>query len=70
MENRPGNVHDGKASIDIIRALIDQVHCDLPDMKVLERRLDSTFFLADVLNLLSERDVEYAVKVPFWRALG
>ncbi len=29
-ENRPGNVHDGKASVSFIEALIDQLHCDLP----------------------------------------
>ena len=30
VENRPGNVHDGKASLDFVAALIDQVRCDLP----------------------------------------
>ena len=69
-ENRPGNVHDGKASVSFIEALIDQLRCDLPAADVLEFRLDSAFFLKDVLDVLDTGQVEYAVKVPFWRALG
>jgi hypothetical protein len=66
VENRPGNIHDGKASIDFIGALIDQVRCDVPSAKHLEFRMDGAFFLKEILQLLEERRVEYAIKVPFW----
>ena len=52
VENRPGNVHDGKASLEFIAALIDQVRCDLPAAKHLEFRMDGAFFLKEILELL------------------
>lgn len=69
VENRPGNVHDGKASVDFIRDLIDQVRCDLPGVKHLEFRMDGAFFLKEILGLLESRRVDYAIKVPFWNWL-
>lgn len=69
VENRPGNIHDGKASIDFIRALIDQVRCDIPTAKHLEFRMDGAFFLREILELLDQSRVEYAIKVPFWNWL-
>ena len=67
-QNRPGNIHDGKASIDFLGALIDQAQQDLPGAK-LECRMDSAFFLEEIFALLDARKVDYAVKVPFWRWL-
>ena len=61
VENRPGNVHDGKASLDFVAALIDQVRCDLPAAKHLEFRMDGAFFLKEILELLDTRGVEYAM---------
>ena len=69
VKNRPGNVHDGKASLEFIAALIDQVRCDLPQAKHLEFRMDGAFFLKQILELLDARQVEYAIKVPFWHWL-
>lgn len=69
VENRPGNIHDGKASTGFIRALIDQVRCDVPKAKHLEFRMDGAFFLKEILELLDQCQVEYAIKVPFWNWL-
>jgi hypothetical protein len=66
VENRPGNIHDGKASITFIAALINQVRCDMPRAKHLEFRMDGAFFLKEILELLDQHRVEYAIKVPFW----
>jgi len=69
VENRPGNIHDGQASIAFLEALIAQVKADLPDVRHLEFRLDGAFFLKEILACLDRAGAEYAVKVPFWRWL-
>jgi hypothetical protein len=69
VENRPGNIHDGQASLAFIEALIAQVRADLPDVRCLEFRLDGAFFLREILACLDRAGAEYAVKVPFWRWL-
>jgi hypothetical protein len=65
VKNRPGNVHDGKASVGFLRALIDQLREDLGRGYLLEFRMDGAFFRHDVLTLLEARGAEYAIKVPF-----
>ena len=69
VENRPGNIHDGQASLAFLEALIAQVKADLPDVRHLEFRLDGAFFLREILTCLDRAGAEYAVKVPFWRWL-
>lgn len=69
IENRPGNVHDGKASLDFLSALIQQLRCDLPDVRHLEFRMDGAFFLKEIIELLDRPGIEYAIKVPFWQWL-
>jgi len=69
VENRPGNIHDGHASLTFLEALIAQVRADLPDIRHLEFRLDGAFFLREILECLDRPGAEYAVKVPFWRWL-
>jgi len=67
-ENRPGNVHDGKGSIEFLTRLFDDLDEKLP--KVERRiRMDGAFFREDVLSLLTERNCRYAIKVPFFRWL-
>lgn len=69
--NRPGNVHDGKASVGFVGALIEQLRAGLGSGHVLEWRMDGAFFRADVLDLLAhDRSMEYAIKVPFYPWLG
>lgn len=68
--NRPGNVHDGAAAVDFIAALVEQVRAAVGRRRKLECRMDSAFFREDVLEVLDDASVEYAVKVPFLPWLG
>lgn len=70
VQNRAGNVHDGKASVAFIEALFAQLDETLDRRHLLEMRMDGAFFRADVLDLLEVRGVEYAIKVPFYEWLG
>ena len=66
VHNRPGNVHDGKASIEFLDELAAQlVRSDL-DGLTWEFRMDGAFFRADVIDRLEGWDAEYAIKVPFY----
>ena len=66
VENRPGNVHDGKASLEFLEALVDQIHETVGRRLRLEFRMDGAFFRRDVLALLDSVGAEYAIKVPFY----
>ena len=69
VHNRPGNVHDGKASLDFIESLGLQLQrTDLNDL-TWECRMDGAFFRRDVIERLEEWEVEYAIKVPFYQWL-
>ncbi|MDA1074180.1 MAG: IS1380 family transposase [Proteobacteria bacterium] len=69
VHNRPGNVHDGKASIDFLTALAAQLErTGLADL-LWEFRMDGAFFRADVIERLVEWGAEYAIKVPFYQWL-
>lgn len=69
--NRPGNVHDGKASVGFIAQLVDRLRRQVGSGPVLELRMDGAFFRNDVLAVLEQaRGVEYAIKVPFYQWLG
>jgi hypothetical protein len=65
VQNRPGNVHDGKASLSFLRALFAQLARAFGATRKLEFRMDAAFFRRDVLELLEARRAEYAIKVPF-----
>ena len=71
VQNRPGNVHDGKASLSFLRALFAQLAAAFGSTRLLEFRMDAAFFRRDVLALLEGRGAEYAIKVPFhtWTGL-
>jgi len=71
VQNRPGNVHDGKASLTFLRALFAQLAAAFGSTRRLEFRMDAAFFRRDVLALLDGRGAEYAIKVPFqtWTGL-
>lgn len=71
VENRPGNVHDGKAAVGFIEQLIERLRGRLGSGPVVEMRMDGAFFRDDVLAVLARaRGVEYAIKVPFYQWLG
>ena len=65
VENRPGNIHDGKAGLGFIAALIKQMKGAVGRLCRLEFRMDAAFFRRDVLELLDREGAEYAIKVPF-----
>lgn len=69
VQNRPGNVHDGKAAVPFLRALLHQLRATLGRGYPLEFRMDGAFFRRDVLGLLARAGAEYAIKVPFYRWL-
>ena len=70
-KNRPGNVHDGKASLSFLRDLFAQLGRHLGVGRILEFRMDAAFFRRDVLDLLGRHGAEYAIKAPFvsWTGL-
>ena len=70
VQNRPGNVHDGKAAVPFLRALLHQLRATLGRGYPLEFRMDGAFFRRDVLALLARAGAEYAIKVPFYRWVG
>lgn len=70
VENRPGNVHDGKASVEFLQALFAQLDETLDRRHLLEMRMDGAFFRSDVIDLLDAKGAEYAIKVPFYAWLG
>jgi hypothetical protein len=70
VQNRAGNVHDGKASVEFLEALFVQLDETLERQHVLEMRMDGAFFRSDVIDLLDAEGVEYAIKVPFYEWLG
>lgn len=69
VQNRAGNVHDGKASVGFLGDLLGQIKRTLPAIRTIECRMDGAFFLAEVLDLLDQHHTKYAIKVPFWRGL-
>lgn len=52
VHNRPGNVHDGKASIEFLADLMAQLERTQLDELVWEFRMDGAFFRADVIDQL------------------
>jgi hypothetical protein len=67
VQNRPGNVHDGKASLGFLRDLFGQLRATLGDAGyTLEFRMDGAFFRREIIELLERQGAEYAIKVPFY----
>jgi hypothetical protein len=69
MQNRPGNVYDGKAGVPFLRAVLTQLRATLPGYPV-EFRMDGAFFRRDVLALVARAGATYAIKVPFYPWVG
>jgi hypothetical protein len=70
VRNRAGNVHDGKASLEFLRELFAQLDASLTGRPVLEMRMDGAFFRKEIVDLLEDKGMEYAIKVPFYPWLG
>lgn len=68
IQNRSGNVHDGKASLAFFRDLYAQLRHMAPNTQ-LEFRLDGAFFRKELVAFLHPR-AEYAIKVPFYQWLN
>ncbi len=69
VQNRPGNVHDGKAALGFLRALFEQLATTLAGY-FLEFRMDGAFFRRDIIALVERQGAEYAIKVPFYPWVG
>jgi hypothetical protein len=69
VQNRSGNVEDGKASLGFLRDLFAQIVETVGVGYRLVFRLDGAFFKEKVLSLLERRRAGYAIKVPFYRWL-
>jgi len=70
VQNRPGDIHDGKAARPFLRALLRQLRQTLGASYRLEFRMDGAFFRRDIVALLTEARAEYAIKVPFYPWVG
>jgi hypothetical protein len=70
VKNRPGNVHDSRRAESFIRDVLRQAREALGAAVSFEFRLDCAFFQRPVLEELSRRGVEYALKVPMAPWLG
>ncbi|MEZ4652423.1 MAG: IS1380 family transposase [Candidatus Eisenbacteria bacterium] len=66
LQNRSGNINDGKASIGFLRDLFDQVESTLGSGMRVRVRMDGDYFKEAVIRTLESRGAEYAIKVPFW----
>src|SRR5262249_56515734 len=62
VQNRPGDIHDGKAGVPFVRALLRQIRAPLGGYPR-EFRMDGAFFRRDVVELLERACAEDGVKV-------
>lgn len=70
VKNRPGNVNDGKASIQFLASIIRLLRSRLGRHVRLQFRMDGAFFVRGILEVLLARKVEFALKVPMHSWLG
>ncbi len=70
VQNRPGNVHDGKGALRFLRDLFAQLAATLGAGYPLEFRMDGAFFRREIIALLEQHGAEYAIKVPFYPWVG
>jgi hypothetical protein len=69
VQNRPGNVNDGAASIGFLHDLSGQIEATLGKGYVLRYRMDGVFFHPRVFSFLTDRQDGFAIKVPFYKWL-
>jgi hypothetical protein len=66
LHHRPGNVHDSNGASDFMLACITAARQQLPKA-IIELRADSAFFSEEIVESLSEANVEFTISVPFSR---
>src|SRR5262249_19463198 len=66
LKNRPGNVHDSKQALALLRDAADAPGRQLGRRVALEFGLGAAFFQRGILQLLTARDCGYAIKVGYW----
>jgi len=64
--HRSGNVHDSQGCREFIRSCILHVLSVLPNATI-EVRMDSAFFNKEIVEILENLSVEFAITVPFAR---
>ncbi len=64
--HRPGNVHDSNGAKAFILSCINRVRACLPNVNI-EVRMDSAFFSEEIVDLLTENEIEFSISVPFAR---
>jgi hypothetical protein len=69
VKNRPGNHHDSRGALNVIRDCIAQIRAVLPGT-VIEVRMDAAFFTPEIVRFLRKSHVEYVVKMPMWKWSG
>ncbi len=69
VKNRPGNHHDSRGALAVLRSCIAQVRAALPGV-VIEVRMDAAFFTPEIVRFLKKSRVEYVVKMPMWKWTG
>ena len=69
IQNRPGDVHDSKQALKVIKAAVEEIRRTLPHV-VIEVRCDSAFFQEEILKYLLREGIEFAIKVPMWKWLN
>jgi len=69
VQNRPGNVNDGAASIGFLHDLSGQIGETLGEGYLLRYRMDGVFFHPRVLSFLTAQQAGFAIKVPFYKWL-
>jgi len=68
--NRPGNVTDSHHADGFLRVILRELRERFGRAMALELRMDGAFFMPHIFAFLDDADVDYAIKVPFWRWLG
>jgi hypothetical protein len=69
VQNRPGDVHDSKRALEIIKVAVAEIRRALHGA-VIEARFDGAFFHEDIIKYLLREGIEFAIKVPMWKWLN
>lgn len=69
VQNRPGDVHDSRRALEIIKAAVEEICRALPNV-IIEARFDSAFFQEEIIKYLLKEKIEFAMKVPMWKWLN
>jgi hypothetical protein len=67
--NRPGDVHDSKRALQVVKAAVAEIRRALP-IAIVEVRMDAAFFQEEVIKYLLKEKIEFAIKVPMWKWLN